>query len=498
MKRPWYAAGVPESRAGKLKVGLCWAAALWLGLVLVAPLLELASAARSLAPEAAVSVLPRVFGRGLLLAALVATAATACAAVLARTVAPLALLAPVLIARSLTAHGALALGADPGVGPAALSLLVDCVPLGALLIALRLRTRPAQLLDAAADLGAGLGDRLRFVDWPHLRSALLITWVWTALQVLGDTVAFEIAGGGKVYTPGLMIRDALIHDGAPGRALLAILLLLAAALPCAWGIARELDVAEYARRRRQPPAGLGLRILGHVLLAACLLVPAAALFGPRPEALTHQDRLLAELLGQSLGLAGIVAALAAVLGFFLALGLRGARGDRRARTATTLLLLPLALPAAIFGLLAVSAAGRVGLEPGPSLTVLALMPTALALGLLVARVLCATIPSALLEAAADLGAGAWLRLREVWLPLGAPALGVALLLVGAWVLGQAAIPSFTSGPGGDTLAVGLTVLARGGAWPVVRRWSLALVLAPSLAIVSVYLLTRWRRRRRRG
>jgi ABC-type spermidine/putrescine transport system permease subunit II len=64
----------------------------------------------------------------------------------------------------------------------------------------------------------------------------------------------------------------------------------------------------------------------------------------------------------------------------------------------------------------------------------------------------------------------------------------------AWVLAQAAIPAFTSGPGGDTLAVALTVYARAGAMAVVRRWSLIAVFVALACVVLIERSTRGRRR----
>jgi ABC-type spermidine/putrescine transport system permease subunit II len=116
-----------------------------------------------------------------------------------------------------------------------------------------------------------------------------------------------------------------------------------------------------------------------------------------------------------------------------------------------------------------------------------------ALGFIAARVLISAIPAALLDAAADLGASGGDRIRLVWLPLGRPALIVAAMVVLAWVIGQAAIPAFTSGPGGDTLAVALTIHARAGAMELVRRWSLVLVLAAIVCAIAVERVARRRR-----
>jgi ABC-type spermidine/putrescine transport system permease subunit II len=227
-----------------------------------------------------------------------------------------------------------------------------------------------------------------------------------------------------------------------------------------------------------------------VLLAS---VPARLVFGDQPQGFGASDMLLARLLLRTLGLALGIAMIAAVLGSLLALLSRGLSGVS-SRLSATLLVLPIAIPASVYGLLALAVGVELGLRPGVSLTTLALLPSSLALAFLVARVFGSVVPTRLLDAAADLGADPLARLRMVWLPLGRPALAAAAAIVFAWVLGQATIPAFTSGPGGDTLAVGLTVMARGGSLALVRRWALVSVLVPVLAVVLLSVVGRMQAR----
>jgi ABC-type spermidine/putrescine transport system permease subunit II len=421
---------------------------------------------------------------GLVACVIAATLATGIAVLLARVVHPLALLALLLISRASEAQGVLAWGVAPG-GPAAvLTLVVDLAPLAALVVLLRLQTRPVELLEAAADLGAGAWMRARTIAWPHLRPAMGVAFVWALLEGLGDTLAFELAGGGKAYAPGLLLRDAMLHEFAPARALVVLLGLLLVALPCAWLLAGELRLADGASWRPLPRASTRLRVAGWVVFTLLASVPARLLLGAHPDGFAAHDMLLGRLLVRTLGLAVVIATLASVLGSLLAL-LSRAHAGFGARLSATLLVLPIAIPASVYGLLALAVGGEVGLRPGPLLTTLALLPSALALAFLVARVLGSVVPTRLLDVAADLGAGPLERLRLIWLPLGRPALAAAAAIVFAWVLGQATIPAFTSGPGGDTLAVGLTVMARGGSLAIVRRWALVSVLVPILAILLV-------------
>lgn len=428
--------------------------------------------------------LARAWSRGSMLALVVALVSTSLAPLLARSISPLALLALLLTSRTIDALGVLALGVRPGLLAAGLALLGDLVPLATLVVALRMRTLPLDLLEQAADLGAGPHARLRLIVLPHLRPAFVVAFAWALLEVLGDALALQLAGGGLAATPGTLIHDALVHEPAPTMAMVGMLALLVLALLLAGLLARELVGFADASFRTPPPAGMGERVLAALVFAGLLAGPLALVLGERPVGLAAGDRLLAALLGETLLLALVVAMLAAMLGFGLALAL----GRTPARVSVAVLLIPLAIPAAVQGLLALQAASAIGWPPGRALTIAALLPQALALGFLLARVLIGVIPPALLEAAADLGAGPRERLRFVWLPLARPALLTSFVIAFTWVLGQAAIPAFTSGPGGDTLAVGLTIVARSGELALVRRWALALVLVPLASIGVASLL----------
>ncbi|EDM76321.1 hypothetical protein PPSIR1_18482 [Plesiocystis pacifica SIR-1] len=233
----------------------------------------------------------RAWSRGLLLALGVATLSAALAVPLARAASPLALLGLLLVSRSHLAMGVLALGLAPGPGAATLTLVLDSLPLAALLVGLRLRTRPRARIDAAADLGASWLERAWTFELPHLAPALLAAWSWALLQGLGDVVAFELAGGGHSYTPGLLIRDALLREQAGARALAGVLGILVVALPCAWMVAGELEGFEaHARRGELAPrttapcarAGAGTRPSGGRCSWPCSPPPRPCCSGSTP------------------------------------------------------------------------------------------------------------------------------------------------------------------------------------------------------------------------
>ena len=460
------------------------AAFVWAGVIVVGPLLVAIDAAWpfELVDVERVALL-RAAGRGVGWASVLASVSVAIGALLARSVGPLPCLALLLIGRAILAHAVLAMGLRPGALAAGVALVGDLAPFAALIVWLRLHTRPRALIEAAADLGAPWWLRLREIEWPHMRPALAAAWLWGCLQTLGDVIAFELAGGGHSYTPGLLIRDAWVREEAPDRALVAVLVLVVLSLICAWAITRELTGAARADWRPMPTPRW-LTMLGVLVLACLLATPLWLLLGEHPSGFSAADRSLADATLRSVGLGAAVAGIACVAGFALALASRS-----RGQQVGAALLLPLAIPPSVLGLLLLETGTRVGLEPGLSLTLLALLGPALALAFVAARLLTAVIPTSLIECAADLGADAATRLRLVWLPLGRGALLIGFVIAFAWVLGQAEIPGFTTGPGQHTLAVDLTIHARAGAMALVRRWStlvlLAAVLASTLAAVLV-------------
>ena len=369
------------------------------------------------------------------LAAAVAGIAAVAAYPVARTVPARVLLVLVLVSPLARALGVLGLGMAPGVPAVLLAQSAGAIPLAALVLQLRLRGRARVWLEAAADLGAGPWRRFWAVELPLLAPALALAAGWAALWALGDVTTLELAGGGKVYTLALLLRDAVLSEANPRRAAAIVAVMLAVAVPCALAIARGLAGLVGEVSGAGPRAGPGLRGLGW-LGAGLSALPLVGLIGQLSLRTDGTGgSLLWRLLPRSLALTLGCGLLAAALGFTLAL-LRRRSAGRDAVAA--LVLLPLAVPPVAYG---------------------ALM----------------------------LGAGAEARLLRVWWPLLAPA-GLALVLVGfAHALGESSVPAFTAGPGGSTLAVGMTIVARGGEVDVVPRWALGLSLAP----VAVVMISAW-------
>lgn len=480
-----------SSRGRRLAVGLVVGA--WVLLSLGLPLLLLIEEGLRVAgPPAPPWVFMLAGLRALGLAAAVAAVAVALAYPLARTLSPGLVLVLVLVAPLARALGVLGLGLEPGAWAVLLAQSAGAIPLAALVVSLRLRGRPPVLLEAAADLGAGPWRRFVAVELPLLAPAYALAAGWAALSALGDVTTLELAGGGKVYTLALLLRDAVLSEANPRRAAAIVGVMLVVALPCALAIARGLAGLAGETANAGPRAGPGLRAAGWIAAAISALPLAGLLMHLSFKTGGSGAPLLRGLLAQSLALTLACGALAAGLGFALALLRRPRRGRRDLVAA--LVLLPLAVPPVAYGALMLGVGRLLGIGPGPLLTLLGLLPMRVALAYAGAVLAVGAVQREVIDSARDLGAGAGARLLRVWLPLLAPA-AAALGLVGfAHALAEGSVPAFTAGPGGSTLAVGMAIVARGGEIDVIPRWALGLSLAP---VAAVWLSARlWRHRAR--
>lgn len=465
-------------------------ALVWVLVSLGLPLLQLAAAGLSEGgPPTAPGVFVAAGLRGLLLALAVAVVAVVAAYPTARTASPGLLLMLVLVAPLARALGVLGLGLAPGGLAVWLAQSAGAIPLAALVVQLRLRGRPKAWLEAAADLGAGPWRRWWSIELPVVAPALALAGGWAALWSLGDVTTLELAGGGKVYTLALLLRDAVLSEANPRRSAVIVGVLLAVALPCALAIARGVAGLMGEVTAGGPAARGWLRVAGWcgVAIAGLPLLGLVRHLSFVTDGTS--EPLLRGLLARSVVLTLGCGLAAAGLGFLLALARRPrGRGD----VIAGLVLLPLAVPPVVYGALMVAAGRGLGVRPGYVLTFVALLPELVALAYAGAVLAVAAVQREVVDAARDLGAGPAARLLRVWWPLLAPA-GLAVTLVGfARGLAEASVPAFTSGPGGGTLAVGMAIVARGGEVGVVPRWALGLSLVP----VALVWISRWAWRRR--
>lgn len=425
--------------------------------------------------------LARAFGRGLALGFGVAAIALALAWPIARALPTSVLLGWALVGSLPRSLGALALGLPPGPLAVAVALLAGAVPWTALLVQVRMSSRPRAWIEAAADLGASPWQRFVRIDLPFARPALAIAVTWTVLQSLGDATTYELAGGGKVYTPALLLRDALLEDDDAALVSIALAVSTAAALPAAWALTAVLGRALAGAREIAIAPTPRLRAIG-IAFAAVAALPIAALVRPALTPLGPVDAVLAGKLGPTIAVVVLSSVIATAIGAVCAIGLRRGRA-----LVFSLLLLPAVLPPLVYGVTALELGDRSGLGPGLALTVIGLVPTCVALAFTVLVVARPRVPAVLVEAAADLGASTAMRVRRIWAPLLGPAVVAALVIAGAWAVNDAALVAFTSGPGGSTLAVAMTIVARGAQSAVVPRWALVQVAFAALAVA----LARW-------
>jgi ABC-type spermidine/putrescine transport system permease subunit II len=428
-------------------------------------------------------------GRGVLLAALAAGVASVCAWPLARAVPSVALLGWAMIGALPRSLGVLALGLPPGRLAVIVAAIVGMLPWIALLVQLRLRAIPVAWLEAAADLGAGPWARWRRIELPLVRAAIGFGALWGVLQTLGDVTVWELAGGGKVYSAALLLRDAVLVDDRPALAAALVAVLIGVGAPAAvWVAAQTRQVIAAVGNEPTPPAPL-LRAIGW-LIALAAASPLLALVPDAFAPWAGADALVLARVGPT----AIVVLTTAILGIAIGAGAAISVEGRRVAI-TAVVLVPLVVPSTVYGIAALELGSAVGLGLGLVLTVLGGLPTAVALGYFATVLALPRVPISLLEAAADLGAGPWQRARTIWIPRLAPAWLAGAVLIAAWSLAESSIVAFTSGPGGSTIAVAMTIVARGAEAHVLARWALLQAGLVMGAVIGAQLL--WRARARR-
>lgn len=425
----------------------------------------------------------RTLARGGALAAIVAAACATLAWPVARAVPATVLLAWAMVGSTARSLGVLALGVAPGSLAIVLAGLVGGLPWIALLLQMRLRTIDAAQLDAARNLGADAWARWRRIEWPIGRSALAFGALWVALQHTGDTATYELAGGGKMYSAALLLRDAALVDDARALASALLVLVVVLAVPLTIWVARGL--AELVPKQAAVPTAASASPIG-IAIATVALVPVLAVLPHATRAWSAADAMIASRIDATLGVVVVVALLAVVLGACAAITIP--------RRASALLLLPLVLPPTTYGLAALDVARIVGVAPGMFFTVLGTLPVAVALVFVACTLARPRVPQSLVDAAADLGAGPVARLRRIWAPRMGPVWIAAALLVGAYCWADAAIAPFTSGPGEGTVAVATVLAARGADAFAASRWAWVQIAATIVLVLAASWL--WRERRR--
>jgi spermidine/putrescine transport system permease protein len=202
------------------------------------------------------------------------------------------------------------------------------------------------------------------------------------------------------------------------------------------------------------------------------------------------DAQLAEATRNSLVVAGVATVVATALGTLCAYGL----WKRRSRLLSHTLNLTLVTPEIVMGVSLLAffqfTLRGLGLKPGLHTVMAAHVMFSLAYVVLVVGARLRTMDPALEEAALDLGATHWVAFTRVTLPLLAPGVAAAAMLVFALSFDDYVITSLVAGVDSETLPMVIYALARRGANPVVNAISTLVVAVPGLLIVAAGRLQR--------
>lgn len=209
-----------------------------------------------------------------------------------------------------------------------------------------------------------------------------------------------------------------------------------------------------------------------------------------------RDPALVEAAWLSLRIAVGAASLACAVGGLAGVGLArlGAFRGRAAMEAG--LLAPLVLPDLLIGLamllmfVAMQELAGFPAERGAGTVVVAHATVGMAYVALVVRARLVDAGGVFEEAAADLGAGPWMVLRRVTLPIAAPALGAGWLLAFTLSLDDVVIASFTSGPGATTLPMAIFSALRLGPTPVLNALASVVLALGAGSLIAAWGLTR--------
>ncbi|EFH10263.1 ABC transporter permease subunit, partial [Teichococcus cervicalis] len=356
-------------------------------------------------------------------------------------------------------------------------------------------------------LGAAPGVALRRVVWPLLWPGVLAGLGLAYVAALGNFGIAALLGiPGRYPLLTVLIWQRLSATGPAALSQVAALSLLLAALALPGLLLQFRAARGIAWRAGKPfaplPASLGSRLALLPLalyLLAVLALPLAALLcsalvpamgvplSARSVTLRHFAATVAPgahtmaALGNSLLLAGGAALVLALAALPVALSLK----HRAVRWASAGIDLPYALPgactavAAILLVLTLPGGGAVYGTMG--LILFAYLSRFQALALRPVAAAAARLDPALEMAARGLGAGLWLRLSAVQLPLLAPALAAGAILVVLLAVNEVTISSLLHGPGTQTLGLLVFNLQEGGQGPQAAAVAcLALLLVAGL------------------
>jgi spermidine/putrescine transport system permease protein len=260
------------------------------------------------------------------------------------------------------------------------------------------------------------------------------------------------------------------------------------------------------RSRRRPGASALVTAAVYAFLYAPLLVLVAFSFNrarlaARWEGFTFawyavalRDQRVLAALRNSVVVATATTVMATAAGTAAALAFH--RFRFRAQTAwDALVVVPLLLPEIVLAASLVLLFAAMGLRLGFLTVVLAHVAFCLSYAVVVVRARLAGFDRALEEAAMDLGASPLRTLRHVTLPLIAPGILAAALLVFSVSIDDYVVTSFVAGVGATTLPLHIYSMVRSGLSPEINAVSTLLLAATVLLLFGAWRLEQGRRMR---
>ncbi len=261
-----------------------------------------------------------------------------------------------------------------------------------------------------------------------------------------------------------------------------------------------------ARSRRRPRAGALLTVAVYAFLYAPLIVLVAFSFNrarlaARWEGFTLEwyavalrDQHVLAALRNSVIIALATTVLATAAGTAAALAFHRLR-LRAHGTWDALVVVPLVLPEIVLAASLVLLFAAMGLRLGFFTVVLAHVAFSLSYAIVVVRARLAGFDRSLEEAAMDLGASPLRTLRHVTLPLIAPGILAAALLVFSVSIDDYVVTSFVAGVGATTLPLHIYSMVRSGLSPEINAVSTVLLTATVLLLFAAWRLEQGRRPR---
>jgi spermidine/putrescine transport system substrate-binding protein/spermidine/putrescine transport system permease protein len=271
-------------------------------------------------------------------------------------------------------------------------------------------------------------------------------------------------------------------------------------------VSAEVASRSFRSKRSLPPASAWVSAAVYVFLYAPLVVLVAFSFNrarlaARWEGFTVawyavalRDQHVLAALRNSVLVALVTTVLATAAGTAAALAFH--RHRFRAQGAwDALVIIPLVLPEIVLAASLVLLFGGLGLRLGFATVVLAHVAFSVSYAIVVVRARLAGFDRALEEAAMDLGASPWRTLRHVTLPLIAPGILAAALLVFALSIDDYVVTSFVAGVGATTLPLHIYSMVHSGLSPEINAVSTLLLAATVLLLFAAWRLEQGRRAR---